>query len=127
MVVSDGKVLNRKLKLIASPMDNLLKDSPQYWRILANGSLAISFILMLSIVFTQYSNIRERERRQKHQACLISKLEKALGKVRMLSGLLSICASCKKIKDDKGYWNKIVLETPASSLMKFDCGTKNFS
>jgi len=25
----------------------------------------------------------------------------------MLSGLLPICASCKKIRDDKGYWNQI--------------------
>jgi hypothetical protein len=28
-------------------------------------------------------------------------------KVRKLSGLLPICASCKKIRDDKGYWNQI--------------------
>jgi len=27
--------------------------------------------------------------------------------VRTLSGLLPICASCKKIRDDRGYWNQI--------------------
>lgn len=36
-------------------------------------------------------------------------LEKALAEVETLSGLLPICASCKKIRDDKGYWN--LLET----------------
>jgi signal transduction histidine kinase len=34
-------------------------------------------------------------------------LEKALSEVKLLSGFLPICASCKKIRDDKGYWNQI--------------------
>jgi PAS domain S-box-containing protein len=35
------------------------------------------------------------------------KLEEALVKIKTLSGLLPICANCKKIRDDKGYWNQI--------------------
>jgi DNA-binding NtrC family response regulator len=38
---------------------------------------------------------------------LIHKLQEALAKVKTLSGMLPICASCKKIRDDKGYWNQI--------------------
>ncbi len=34
-------------------------------------------------------------------------LKKALSEVKQLSGLLPICASCKNIRDDKGYWNKL--------------------
>lgn len=34
-------------------------------------------------------------------------LESALAKVEQLSGLLPICAKCKKIRDDKGYWNEV--------------------
>jgi len=34
-------------------------------------------------------------------------LEEALSKVKSLSGLLPICANCKKIRDDKGYWNQV--------------------
>ena len=34
-------------------------------------------------------------------------LNAALQEVKKLSGLLPICASCKKIRDDKGYWNQI--------------------
>jgi len=37
----------------------------------------------------------------------IAKLQKALEEVNVLSGLLPICASCKKIRDDTGYWNQI--------------------
>lgn len=35
------------------------------------------------------------------------KLSKALKEIKTLSGLLPICASCKKIRDDKGYWNQM--------------------
>ena len=43
---------------------------------------------------------RERDR-------LIVQLEETLARVKKLSGLLPICAGCKKIRDDKGYWNQI--------------------
>ena len=35
------------------------------------------------------------------------KLNEALSQVKILSGFLPICSSCKKIRDDNGYWNKI--------------------
>jgi len=35
------------------------------------------------------------------------RLQDGLAKVRTLSGMLPICANCKKIRDDKGYWNQI--------------------
>ena len=41
------------------------------------------------------------------QARLISELQEALDQVQTLQGLLPICASCKKIRDDDGYWHQI--------------------
>jgi hypothetical protein len=38
---------------------------------------------------------------------LILELQKALSEVRRLSGLLPICAWCKKIRDERGHWKKI--------------------
>lgn len=38
---------------------------------------------------------------------LIGQLQEALAAVKTLSGLLPICAWCKKIRDDKGYWNHV--------------------
>jgi len=46
-------------------------------------------------------SIRYAIERQK----LKTQLEVSLKKIKTLSGLLPICASCKKIRDDKGYWN----------------------
>ena len=36
-------------------------------------------------------------------------LEAALNKVKQLSGLLPICANCKKIRDDDGYWQDVAV------------------
>lgn len=52
-------------------------------------------------------DISERIKTQKSREKLINKLQAALTQIRTLSGLLPICASCKKIRDDKGYWNQI--------------------
>jgi CheY-like chemotaxis protein len=44
---------------------------------------------------------------EKERARLIHELQTALAKVKTLSGLLPICASCKKIRDDEGYWHRV--------------------
>lgn len=41
------------------------------------------------------------------QQDLIDRLHDALARIKTLKGLLPICASCKKVRDDKGYWNQI--------------------
>ncbi|MDQ7783106.1 MAG: PAS domain-containing protein [Desulfomonilaceae bacterium] len=51
--------------------------------------------------------VAERERAQQEKEKVIMELMKALAQVKKLSGLLPICASCKKIRDDKGYWRQI--------------------
>jgi PAS domain S-box-containing protein len=44
----------------------------------------------------------EEEREKLH-----SKLQEAFDNIKTLKGLLPICANCKKIRDDEGYWNQI--------------------
>lgn len=46
--------------------------------------------------------VAERERDR-----LIIELKNALAEVKTLSGLLPLCLHCKKVRDDKGYWNQI--------------------
>ena len=48
-----------------------------------------------------------RERLLIEKQSLIDELQEALTNIRTLSGLIPICASCKNIRDDKGYWNRI--------------------
>jgi hypothetical protein len=34
-------------------------------------------------------------------------VEEAVAKIKVLSGLIPICSHCKKIRDDKGFWNHL--------------------
>ena len=55
-------------------------------------------------------NIRDitlRKRIEDERRKLLHDLQDALTKIKRLRGLLPICASCKKIRDDKGYWNEL--------------------
>ena len=58
--------------------------------------------LLSNIVMALYKHRAEMERKK-----LIQELQDSLAKVKLLSGLIPICANCKKIRDDKGYWNQI--------------------
>jgi DNA-binding NtrC family response regulator len=49
----------------------------------------------------------ERRRVELQREELIRDLEDALAKIKTLRGLLPICASCKSIRDDQGYWRQI--------------------
>jgi hypothetical protein len=51
--------------------------------------------------------IEERRQTQLENDKLIVELRQALSKVKVFSGLLPICAACKKIRDDKGEWNQL--------------------
>lgn len=51
-----------------------------------------------------------------------SELQKTLKKVRTLTGLLPICSSCKKIRDDKGYWNQLEAYISKHSQAEFTHG-----
>lgn len=85
-----------------------LKDSPG---VAANLALGVAFVTSnLFGFFASRSHhfssrkmfcswITEKELREKY--------EEAISRIKTLSGLLPICASCKKIRDDKGYWNHI--------------------
>ena len=52
-------------------------------------------------------DITKRIQAEKEREKLILKLQEAFDNIKTLSGLLPICSNCKKIRDDKGYWNQI--------------------
>jgi DNA-binding response OmpR family regulator len=50
------------------------------------------------------TTLREKEAEQQK---LIAQLREALAEIKTLKGFIPICASCKKIRDDEGYWNQL--------------------
>ncbi len=76
-------------------------------------ALLSAYIIKQGIHTTQKRKQAEEELLRYHSRLEImvvertAELENALSEVKKLSGLLPICASCKKIRDDKGYWKQI--------------------
>ena len=51
--------------------------------------------------------ILERKRVEKEREKLITKLQEALDHVKTLKGLVPICASCKNVRNDDGFWQQV--------------------
>jgi hypothetical protein len=68
-------------------------------------SISISPFAHGAIITSQ--DITAQKKAESDRLNLIEKLQNALSEVETLRGLLPICACCKKIRDDQGYWNHI--------------------
>jgi len=74
----------------------------------AFSSILILFPVIYLFLFKPLKiHIRERIKIEAEQKNTISELNDALEKVKVLSGLLPICASCKRIRDNKGEWTNL--------------------
>jgi hypothetical protein len=87
----------------------------------------VAYLVVLYFLFHAFHRIaREREH-------LILQLHDAVAEVKQLSGLLPICAACKKIRDTKGQWKHIEDYISRHSEAEFshglcpDCSKKAFS
>ena len=69
---------------------------------IATGFGELAAIALQNSWYLDQRNQSDLERDQ-----LIEELKAALSQVKRLSGLLPICAACKKVRDDMGYWNQI--------------------
>jgi PAS domain S-box-containing protein len=85
---------------------NKKKNGELYWE-----SASISPIRDSAGRVTHYVGVKEditvRKQTETERDLLIHDLEEALANVKSLSGLLPICANCKKIRDDQGYWSQV--------------------
>lgn len=58
--------------------------------------------LQINIEIALYKSIIDKEKKE-----LIRQLTEQNNKIKELSGLIPICANCKKIRDDGGYWHQV--------------------
>jgi hypothetical protein len=113
-VVATGVYLDDVDELVSSEinkMDDTLRSQRLYTISIAAIALLVSVIILIrfekqisKLIVSFESDIN------KYTSGLIAEKEKtqaALAEVKQLEGLLPICANCKKIRDDSGYWNQI--------------------
>lgn len=66
-----------------------------------------------------FRNVTERKKIEAEREGLVVQLQDALDKVKTLRGFIPICASCKKVRDDKGYWTQVEAYVSEHSLAEF--------
>jgi len=67
-------------------------------------------------------NLTERRKLEEQREQLIKELQESLAKVKTLSGLLPMCAWCRKLRDDKGYWLNVEQYISTHTLAEFTHG-----
>jgi hypothetical protein len=88
----------------------------EMWKVISNRALALLVIWITAALGLQ------RKTTEENRENAVREREKALEDVRILRGYLPICASCKRIRDDQGYWTQIEGYIKANSEADFTHG-----
>ena len=73
-------------------------------------------------VFGVVQDITTRKRVEGERETLILQLQSAIEHIKTLKGIVPICASCKKIRDDKGYWQQVEAYLARHTDVRFSHG-----
>ncbi|MBT3231295.1 MAG: DUF3365 domain-containing protein [Calditrichaeota bacterium] len=95
---------------VAVPMTPLEENANKAAKAMLLGHSLLWFIGLVGIFFTSdrlNMQVKERAKMFVEREKLIDDLKDAIDNVKTLHGLIPICSGCKKIRDDKGYWNQM--------------------
>jgi hypothetical protein len=101
-------IVSHFMHLLYSSNENLISESAVA-EMLKSFSISmlpwsLAFAIFSALVGLFYGKVKQTD---EEKSKLIIELQEALDRVKTLSGFLPICASCKKIRDDTGYWNQV--------------------
>lgn len=97
-----------------------------------NAAPLLDYNNQITAIITAITNITKLKETELERERLITELQEALNKVKTLSGLLPICAFCKDIRDDSGYWHQVEAYIKEHSKANFshgvcpDCAKKHY-
>jgi|WetSurMetagenome_2_1015567.scaffolds.fasta_scaffold00035_74 hypothetical protein len=140
--LTDSGVVVGRLEITASLMPIMIETGLLFLCVFPFGALGFAAICYFPIKRIEMAEKAEQESRDKLEIAykelqaemaerklaeaerekLISELKDALAEVRQLSLLLPICANCKKIRDDRGYWNQLEVYLSKHSGIVFTHG-----
>ena len=81
-----------------------------------NALMRLSCFLIVVMLLARLKHSYEEQMRIAHE------LQVSLAKIKILSGLIPMCAWCKKVRDDQGYWQQVEAYIAAHSEATFTHG-----
>jgi len=106
-------------------------DSFETKRITADGRILDVWLTITAIhneagkpvaVATTERDITARKAAEREKSDLIKQLQRALAEVKTLRGIIPICMICKRIRNDKGYWEQVEVYIHRHSEANFSHG-----
>lgn len=88
----------------------------EMWKVVFNRGISLFAVWVTTILGLK------RKRAEQQRNDILVERERALDEVKVLKGFLPICASCKKIRDDNGYWRQIEAYIKEHSEAEFSHG-----
>jgi len=103
-------------------LERLVEFSRQYENWEVDEFMTVSFFLVFALAI--FSVRRWKETRNANNLLLRrnKSLQEALSEIKQLRGIIPICAACKKIRDDKGFWHQFELYVRDHSEAEFSHG-----
>lgn len=101
---------------VTGPFEMLRKDGS-----ICHCEISAAFVPWHGVPSIAYTirDVTEHYHLEQERERLIEELQEALVKVKKLSGLLPMCASCKRIRDFQGYWEQVEAYISAHSEAEF--------
>ena len=91
-------------------------------RVIGLFSAAVIAIGNEPCILSSIADLTARKQAEEERERLVAERERDLQEIKILGGLLPICMSCKKIRDDQGYWNQIEIYIRSHSQAEFSHG-----
>ena len=85
-------------------------------------SLVVPAVVSFPVSYITCSLLVRLDKAERERAQLVAELQEALDNVQTLSGLLPICASCRRIRDDEGQWQPVEVYISDRSEADFSHG-----
>lgn len=82
-----------------------LAEKYEAWEI--DEILIITFYLSITLTLFAFRRWRQQTLVEHTLQLRLAELKQAMSEVRQLRGIMPICASCKKIRDDQGFWHQV--------------------
>ena len=129
-------IVNKALSAIPQDQQSLMRNkwlSVRYEHGIRTTDI-LKWVLLVILIATVFlvvillwnrrlqQEIAERKKAEEKRKATINELQEALDNIKILKGLVPICAHCKKIRDDEGYWNHLEAYIEEHSDAQFSHG-----
>ncbi len=88
-------------------IEQILDFMEKYEKYELDEIVSVMIFLAVALSVFSYRRLKEAKHSQNDLSRQCAELEKALLEIKQLKGILPICASCKKVRNDKGYWQQV--------------------